>query len=266
MVYFELFNQFVAAAAERSLAVDFFSTDAPDCWNTFIGNRSCYLSAFTVGVHRGNVSRGMFERLASLPDLIAIDEIEDLPARHLVSMDNYEGGRLAARHLLRCGCRNIVMLGGKKMILPFQRRRAGFEDELKKHPRVRYRFTVFGGSTYEQLQPGNIDELWQCICGADGVFCYCDLLALHVLAAAHYHNRHIPEDLSVIGFDGIAVGRHTCPKLTSVEHPARPVVEAALDLGVWLAGHPGAEPRKRLLCGRLLPGETTKILFKARKD
>ena len=48
---------------------------------------------------------------------------------------------------------------------------------------------------------------------------YNDLMALGALQAIHAHGLRIPEDISVIGFDDIAMAAHANPPLTTVEQP-----------------------------------------------
>ncbi|SFC15349.1 transcriptional regulator, LacI family [Nocardioides terrae] len=48
------------------------------------------------------------------------------------------------------------------------------------------------------------------------VFCANDETALGLLRALHEAGRRVPEDVSVVGFDGIALGEFTYPPLTTV--------------------------------------------------
>lgn len=53
--------------------------------------------------------------------------------------------------------------------------------------------------------------------GLTGVFASNDLLAIAVQAAADLAGRRVPEDLSVIGFDGIGIGRLLARPLATIE-------------------------------------------------
>jgi LacI family transcriptional regulator len=59
-----------------------------------------------------------------------------------------------------------------------------------------------------------------------------DVMAVGVLRAAHELGFRVPRDLSVVGFDGIALGEYTVPSLTTVLQPVPELSQAALDLTV----------------------------------
>ncbi len=259
MIYFELFKQMVAAAAPYDLQVDFLSTDAPNCWSAFEENRDSYAGAFAVGISRQNTGRGLLERLASLDHLIAVDELAESPARHLVSVDNFEGGRLAARHLLQCGYRRPAMVSIDNDYLAFSERRRGFEEELRQWPGAEGRMVWLDQHQQNCLAAG-VEAHWSEIASADAVFGYCDEAAMAILVAARYHNRAVPGEMGLIGFDGLAVAQHMHPRLSSIDHPAPEVAETAIRLALELAAKPDQTPRRIRLCGKLLPGETTRII------
>jgi transcriptional regulator, lacI family len=48
------------------------------------------------------------------------------------------------------------------------------------------------------------------------IFCANDELALGLIRAMHEQGRRVPQDVSVVGFDGLAVGEYSFPPLTTV--------------------------------------------------
>ncbi|MGE4565283.1 MAG: LacI family DNA-binding transcriptional regulator [Victivallaceae bacterium] len=60
----------------------------------------------------------------------------------------------------------------------------------------------------------------------DAVFCHNDETALGAMRAALELRRRIPEDLTVVGFDNISIGRFLTPSLTTVEQPRAAIAEA----------------------------------------
>src|SRR5690625_7765475 len=50
----------------------------------------------------------------------------------------------------------------------------------------------------------------------DGIFAANDLMGIGALKAAESLGRRVPDDLSVIGFDGIIDGKKTSPTLTTM--------------------------------------------------
>jgi LacI family transcriptional regulator, xylobiose transport system transcriptional regulator len=67
-----------------------------------------------------------------------------------------------------------------------------------------------------------------------------DLQALGAYQAAREAKLHIPEDLSVVGFDDLPVARWVSPPLTTIRQPLIEMAEAAAELVVALAR--GEEP------------------------
>lgn len=88
------------------------------------------------------------------------------------------------------------------------------------------------------------------------LFCSNDLLAISVIGALSRHGLRVPEDVSVFGFDGIAVGNHLYPTLTTVMQPAREMGRVAAQ---QLLGHisRGEEPETVILPYTMRLGEST---------
>jgi len=62
------------------------------------------------------------------------------------------------------------------------------------------------------------------------IFAANDQMALGVLRALHEHNRRVPEDVSVIGFDDIPEAAFFMPPLTTVRQDFDQVGRASLNL------------------------------------
>ena len=60
--------------------------------------------------------------------------------------------------------------------------------------------------------------------------CGNDLMAIGAIRAFREKGLRIPEDVSVMGFDGIAMGRYITPALTTMEVDAKTFGEKAFDL------------------------------------
>lgn len=87
------------------------------------------------------------------------------------------------------------------------------------------------------------------------LFCSNDLLAISVIGALRRCGLAVPEDVSVIGFDGISAGTHLSPTLTTVVQPSREMGRVAAS---QLLGHfkGGEAPRTVLLPHHLRLGES----------
>ncbi len=77
--------------------------------------------------------------------------------------------------------------------------------------------------------------------------CANDQMAIGALQTLERRGIRVPQDVAVVGFDGIPLGRVVRPSLTTVSQPMRRLGEAAVDLLVERLGDPDREPRSILL-------------------
>ncbi|WP_120338842.1 LacI family DNA-binding transcriptional regulator [Cryobacterium soli] len=144
-----------------------------------------------------------------------------------VSGDDFEGGRIAARHLLEIGCRRILVLPGPTGVRSFDERELGAKEEIDRVPGAscftsRSDTTMTAGrAAGEQLTREG---------GFDGVFAGTDMIALGVLQALAQHGVSVPNDVAVIGYDDIEIASVATVPLSSVRQPARRMGQTAIDL------------------------------------
>jgi DNA-binding LacI/PurR family transcriptional regulator len=180
------------------------------------------------------------------------------PALHVTSVgvDERAAGRLAAEHLLSLGHALVGFAAGPEFTLPTREKRAGYDAALLEaglEPEGRFvahaAFTVAGGreAAHRLLtsQPR-----------PTGVICSNDLVAIGVLQEAAALGLRVPEELSIVGFDGIAAA-WTQPHLTTVEQPIAKIAETALEALRGLIEQPGIELPSFVFRPRLRPGGTS---------
>lgn len=127
----------------------------------------------------------------------------------------------AARHLLNLGHTRIGYIAGPEATEMSIARRKGLEDALNevglalKPERMASGFPNVAGGFQAMSALLSLPEAER----PTAVQTYNDLMALGALKAIHAHNLRVPEDISVIGFDDIALAAHSNPPLTTVEQP-----------------------------------------------
>jgi LacI family transcriptional regulator len=149
----------------------------------------------------------------------------DLP---VVSVDNYAGGCMATEHLIEQGCRHIGHIAGPLEWWEARQRKAGWQDCLRKagmqvaenHWHEGNWSAASGESAIRQL----LDEYPE----MDGVFVANDQMALAVLQVACRRGLRIPQDLAVVGFDGIRESAFYWPPLTTVYQDLRTLGRTAV--------------------------------------
>ncbi len=203
---------------------------------------------------KGTILLGDFtpEQLGSIFEIIPDALLLDNPGSLEITVpyasfcfDNIEAARLGVRRLLSAGKKRILLLRGP--LTHF------FSREIE----MGYRETLMtaGIAADENLiaeTDYSIDGARQKITSLlddglkfDAVFTN-DEMAIGVYKALHGKNLSIPEDVAVCGCDGIPMGAHLIPALTTVRLDYRRLAEMAVD-HFLAAGHQGfVECRVRL--------------------
>jgi len=145
-----------------------------------------------------------------------------------VGVDERAAGRIATEHLIRLGHRRIGFVAGDEFSLPTREKSRGRLDALAAagldaHRLVAHAtFTIAGGrDALRSLLDRPANER------PTGVICSSDLMAIGAMQEAVSLGLGVPEDLSVVGFDGIAA-RWTQPPLTTVEQPIQEIARTAV--------------------------------------
>jgi LacI family transcriptional regulator len=94
------------------------------------------------------------------------------------------------------------------------------------------------------------------------VFCASDMLAIGAIQAIQQAGKNVPEDFSLIGFDGIELGQLIHPRLTTIKQDTRKIGTIAASQMLQMI-----DEKKRKLKGEtitvdtyLVTGETTKVV------
>ena len=135
-----------------------------------------------------------------------------------VSTDDEEAAKFAIEHLISLGHKEIGILGGEMSIsqTAFLRykgcERAFFEHGMTFEPEKQYipgYFTISDGYHAMGTLLNKMPEV-------TAVFAISDVMAIGAIRAIKDRGLRVPEDISVIGFDGIDIGKYTAPRLTTI--------------------------------------------------
>ncbi len=144
-----------------------------------------------------------------------------------VTVDNVEAGREVARTFIELGHKKLGMISGRfKASDRALARRDGFVDGAC---RAGLENPVICETDHEGRQmEQSLDNLFSDPVNAPtALFCSNDLLAISVIGYLRKRDILVPDQVSVMGFDGIAVGSHLHPALTTVVQPSREMGSAA---------------------------------------
>lgn len=137
-----------------------------------------------------------------------------------ISINNVESARIATKHLLDMGHKNIVHVTGPRHNILTIDRMAGFSKALKnagiKHPQD---YIVYG----DEFSPHSGEKVFTTIhqhpMNPTAVFCASDDIAMGFMTACRRQGLSIPDDYSVMGFDDVRFAQHLFPPLSTIHQP-----------------------------------------------
>lgn len=183
------------------------------------------------------------ERIAQIvragTPVVAVDRPLSADVCSSVSVNDYHGGRLAIQHLIECGSRNILFVGGPLDLYPVAQRLAGARELVEESGFARLEVLEV---TERSIMTGR--RVGEVIADAarvpDAVFAVNDLVAIGVLHGLLAKGRRVPEEISVIGYDDIDFAIDAIVPLTSIRRPGRLLGETAFRLVEKMVEDPGA--------------------------
>jgi DNA-binding LacI/PurR family transcriptional regulator len=174
------------------------------------------------------------------------EPLHDTPS---VGAGNWGGGLAATRHLLELGHRRIGVIAGPEGMLCSRARLDGYRAAMDMAGVERDRGLIRYGNFYVDAGIREARVLLDVDAAArpTAIFALNDMQALGVYQAARDLGLHIPDDLSVVGFDDLPMAKWVTPPLTTVRQPlVRMGVTAARLLLRLAAGEHPSERRIEL--------------------
>jgi LacI family transcriptional regulator len=165
-------------------------------------------------------------QLPNAPPPVVFLKSEPSPAYSTIVIDNDGGAQLATRHLLALGRRRIAHLAGPLRWHEAQDRHDGWRVALRE---AGVEPGPVGAGTWS-AESGVVafESLLAVDPDLDAVFVANDQMALGVLRVAHARGIAVPDDLAVVGFDGLDEGAQFTPSLTTIVQPLRELGELAV--------------------------------------
>jgi LacI family transcriptional regulator len=190
----------------------------------------------TIVIHSKKIADDeLIELFKAHPHFVLIDryiaEIKD----KCVWLDNYEGGKIAARHLLSLKHRQLACITSSYDIEDPKLRLNGFVEELAKanitldsQRLVSAEPTLQGGeiATQKLLASGQ---------AFSAIFVYNDAMAIGAISTLEDNGYAVPNDVSIIGFDDVLLARYSRPKLTTLQYPIDLMAQHAAQLALHIS-------------------------------
>ncbi|WP_145019199.1 LacI family DNA-binding transcriptional regulator [Paenibacillus sp. Y412MC10] len=145
-----------------------------------------------------------------------------------VTSDNYEGGRLALRELVMAGAKKPAFMGSVTSVFSeTMNRREGFIQEAKA---LGVDYAVYEKPDPVEDDDAYFDEFLDKHHDVDGVFAITDMFAAKYIERAGKMGIRVPEDVKVIGYDGIQDHPYFHPILSTIRQPVEEMARLTIRL------------------------------------
>lgn len=187
---------------------------------------------------------------------VSIDRTID-PHIPCVASDNFAGGQMAAEKLADLGCKNVAFLRiGSSLTNEPNKRKAGFENGCLARD-LSYSMKILDdGDSLDEFEFFLNEHLHDGKLDFDGIFCVTDQIVYDVRKILAKMNVHVPEDVQMIGFDGIrnfGNGDYVC---STIVQPVTDIAEMCVEL--LLQENMSAKPPLVCLPVSYAKGDTTR--------
>lgn len=260
--YSVVLDAVIRAASERgySMLVATRISDDPGRWlaDYLHSNRADGLLLFdgsldTFGIH-GQDAEG-----PNLPLVAAYDEIPD-PRVNSVLVDNRAAAARATRHLIALGHTRIGHLMSPSRNESFHERRLGFEQAMGDAGLPVRPEWLFQGDHNLSTGIAAGEHLLAQAELPSAMFCGNDEMAIGLIHRLRLAGIECPRDISVVGFDDIAVAAYFAPPLTTMRQPREDIGRVATNTLIDIIEGiiPGDEPVHVTLRAELIARESTR--------
>ncbi|MGN7382425.1 Catabolite control protein [Chlamydia abortus] len=164
--------------------------------------------------------------------VVSIDRVisKGLPT---IVVENKKGAMMATRFLQSKGCRRIGHIKGTSGVVNAEERCEGYKEIVGGEPWFKETYITEGQYDMQSSIQAAL-ELLQRHPDIDGIFAANDIMAIGAIKAAYQLGRKVPQDIAIIGFDGISLSKATTPELTTIQQPIYEMGEKATKMLVSL--------------------------------
>lgn len=169
-----------------------------------------------------------------IPSVLVTNDASSLSFENLssVATDDCEAARCAIDTLIALGHRHIAVIGGDREVSDTGRLRyEGCQRAFREHgiafdPERDYRGVRF---SYQDGYQATKDLL---TAGSHftAIFAIADVMAIGAIRALRENGLRVPEDVSVMGVDGLPLGKYLVPQLATIRQSAHQMALRSVDI------------------------------------
>jgi len=164
--------------------------------------------------------------------VVAIPGYSKLPGVHNILLDHRKAAQLALEHLIGLGHRRIAVFRGQELSSDSAERWKSIREVARElGTPIDNNLVVELVGDHASPHPGHagIQTLQSRRAKFTAVFAYNDMSAIGAIQAMKEHGIHVPQDVSVVGFDDVREASFYSPALTTVRQPLRKMGELAAE-------------------------------------
>ncbi len=187
------------------------------------------------GVIIASRTQNIDKNIAIDAPVISIDRIisDSIPS---ICSDNYQGGVLAAEHLISKGCKKLAHISGSAALnMDANKRYYGFKEvcEKKGIPYIVLDATEeqFLSMHYETM----INKLLNDHPDVDGIFTSNDIIAAQSITICNKRGIKIPDQMKIVGYDNIDLCTLYSPTITTIHQSVNEICQYAVESIIFKA-------------------------------
>ncbi|WP_116597166.1 LacI family DNA-binding transcriptional regulator [Primorskyibacter marinus] len=197
-------------------------------------------------------------RDAGIPVVHAFGRPSGTPSVHVVGIDNFACGQMAARTLIARGYSRVGFLGGPEVATSTQDRLGGFMDEIANHPDVCASHSFAAAYSFAAGR----NEMLRLLEGpaAQAYFCGDDVLSIGALSAIGESGLAVPDDIGIIGLNDMAMAGWQNINLTTIHMPVEKIVASSIELIMGMLTDPDLPPEARIFACDIIERGTLRAM------
>lgn len=189
--------------------------------------------------------------------VVLYNRVADVDPVPSVYCDSLGGERLLVDGLVAAGHRRFVILSGPDDSYVGNQRVEGALARLAHHGMTA---EVLAGRFDHESGASGLRLAMKRRQRPDALICANDLMAIGAIDAARTEFRlSIPEDVSIVGFDGVEPASWPSYQLTTVRQPVRRMTEAAVNMLLERIANPELPPEVRSFTGSIIEGHSARL-------
>ena len=255
LVYPELLSRITEQLSEQNVKVLLFTLDATEQLDELLEQVWAYQvdGVIALAAHFDYRDIAQFEE-HHIPVVLYNRQVSDYPV-NTVCVDHEQGIRQLVDLLVEGGHKSFLVLSGPTHSDVANERRKIALRNLAKHG-IEDVPVLYGDFSYQSGK--DLFAEWVKDHDApDAVICSNDSMAIGCMDEARgVHKLKIPEQLSVVGFDGIHAAFWSGYELTTIRQPVNQMAKAAVGILMERIENPDAPPERRVLSGSLITGSS----------